>query len=151
MLDRKAIQSVIDKPTRITVTSKTVKDIPGVIKCPLTDHFRIFVIFNHLAKSKLKSPDLYIRSLKDFDPQNFDIDLASTLHEWFNNLPTLDEENFNSIFSNFVDVIKLLMNKRAPFRKISRPQILLRRQLWISKGVLISIIKKKQRLCKFTF
>ena len=61
------------------------------------------------------------------------------------NSPTLNEKNFDLLFSKFVEAIKLTINNHSPLEKMTCRQKRLRTKPWITKGLLNSI-KKKQKL-----
>ena len=64
--------------------------------------------------------------------------------------PKLDENNFDQVFSTFMEVIKITINRHAPLRKLTRRQKRLNKKPWITNGILISI-KKKQKLYRTHF
>ena len=51
---------------------------------------------------------------------------------------------FNQFFSAFVEVIKLAINRHAPLKKLSRRLKRLNEKPWITKGILVSIWKKRK-------
>ena len=64
--------------------------------------------------------------------------------------PKLNENNFDQVFSTFMEVIKITINRHAPLRKLTRRQKRLYKESWITNATLISI-KKKQKLHRTHF
>ena len=160
MLRSNSFHSLIDFPTRVTAKSQTIidhvylnlytyKTIPGIIKSSLTDHYPLFVILNH-TKLNVEQPTFYTRSLKKFNVENFNNDLKLSLDKPLSDSPKLDENNFDQVFSNFVEVIKITISRHAPLRKLTRRQKRLNKKPWITNRILISI-KKKQKLYRTHF
>ena len=115
----------------------------------MTDHYPSFVILNH-TKLNVEQPTFYTRSLKKFNFENFNNDLKLSLDKQLSGSPKLDENNFDQVFSNFMEVIKITINRHAPLRKLTRRQKRLNKKPWITNRILISI-KKKQKLYRTHF
>ena len=147
---------LITKPTRVTENSSSIIDhiisndikhpiLPGIFEtCNVCDHYPIFCKIGTLMtknyNAKIKS-GLY-RSKSKFDTESFSQDLSFSLQKFFSGLPLFTDENFNSIFTNFVEIVSQTINKHAPLKSYSRRQRRLLKKPWITKGILISIRKK---------
>ena len=153
MLSSNSFHSLIDFPRRVTAKSQTIIDhvysnlcrykiIPGIIKSSLTDHYPLLVILNH-TKLNVEQTTFYTRSLKKFNFENFDNDLKLSLDKQLSDSPKLDENNFDQVFSTFMEIIKItIVHRHAPLRKLTRRQKRLNKKPWITNGILISIKKK---------
>ena len=160
MRSSNSFHSLIDFSTRVTAKSQTIidhvysnlyryKTIPGIIKSSVTDHYPLFVTLNH-TKLNVEQPTFYTRSLKKFNFENFNNDLKFSLDKQLSDLPKLDQNNFDQVFSSFMEVINTTINRHAPLRKLTRRQKRLNKKQWITNGILISI-KKKQKLYRTHF
>ena len=124
-----SVKCIINKPTRITPTSKTLLDhiytnntlsscylTSGISLCDVSDHYETFVIIPD-KKTKLKNENLiFIRDLKYFQLECFLEDLSSEI----NFLRVSDSENVNELFDTFVDKFAKIVNNHAPLKKASR-------------------------------
>ena len=81
-----------------------------------------------------------------FDTEFFGKDLNVSLQKFLHGLPIWTDENFNSIFSNFVKIMSLTINKHAPLKSRSCRQRRLFKNFWITKEILISIRKKNSMI-----
>ena len=145
---------LIDIPTRITSSTATLLDhiicnknnfkfLPGVINFDLSDHFLTFVIASGLAEITNRDPVFY-RSMKNFNAQEFDDEVSYELAPFLNSIERLTYENINSSFNDFISKFKHVIDKHAPLRKLSRRQKTLAAKPWITKGILVSIKKRKR-------
>ena len=73
--------------------------------------------------------------------------MQSQFNQFFPQLYTVTENDFNNKFEKFYSIIKLIIEKHVPLKKLSRKQHRLKNKPWITKNLLISI-KKKQKLHK---
>ena len=67
---------------------------------------------------KTKS-DFYSNKFK-FDTKLFTQDLNFSRQKFFLGLPPLTDENFKTIFRNFVKIVSQTVNKHAPLKTCSR-------------------------------
>ena len=151
-----SVKCIINKPTRITPTSKTLLDhiytnntlsscylICGISLCDVSDHYKTFVIFRD-AKTKFKNDYLiFIRDLKRFQLECFLEDLSSQM----NFLRVSDSENVNELFDTLVDKFAKVVNKYAPLKKASRRESKLKSKPWLFPG-LLKCIKRKNGMFK---
>ena len=78
-----------------------------------------------------------------FDEENFIFDT-----DW-SNLLNLNEKNVDLSTNNFLNVINSLLNKYAPFKKISKYKFKFKRKPWITFGIQKSISVENKLLKKF--
>jgi len=132
MLQSNSFVSVIDKPTRVTLTSKTLIDLlitnntekilsPSVIHYSISDHFPIVCsLSDEINKHKQSNKCVFIRDTKNIDEDKFREDLYNSLNLInINANNVLTEENYNNKFDEFIKVIQLTINKHAPLRELS--------------------------------
>ena len=152
--------SIIDIPRRVTCTSSTVLDhiITNENRCvirtividhSITNHFPIMAIIDKKLAIKNVSRK-FVRSFKNFDPNNYNYDMQSQLNQFLPQLHTVTENDFNNKFEKFYSIIILTIEKNAPLKKLCRKQQRLKNKPWITKSLLISI-KKKQKLHKIYY
>jgi len=125
--------------------------ILGVIRTNISDHYPIFVTTQKKTRSKPKnSTTLKQRYMQNFPPTNFNLDLENLMLEFVNLQIALSHENFNSFFEQFLEAFKQILDRHDPIKKLSRRQLKLRQNPWITKGILISI-RYKQICIKHIF
>ena len=134
-------------PTRINTKNDTLIDniltVSGNLTANFSDgHLPSFTIFpkpnqNHLPKKH----NLYIRDLKNFDRENFLIDLVAL--DLTNN--AMVENNGEKSLDNLLSKINELIDKYAPLRKVTKAEFKQTRKPWITNGILSSI-KRKDKL-----
>ena len=90
----------------------------------------------------VKTESGFYRNKSRFDTELFGQDLNFFLQRFFRGLPPLTEENFNSIFSNFIKIVSQTIDKHTPLKSCSRRQHRLLKKPWITKRILISLRKK---------
>jgi len=90
-----------------------------------------------------KSNKGFYRDKSKFNPEVFCDDLNVTLKSYFQNIPAFTQSNFNDIFENFTNLITKVIDVHAPLKKYSRKQRKLLNKPWITKGILVSIRKKR--------
>ena len=161
MLNSNGLFHLITLPTRVTNTSSTVIDhiitndskhsiFPGIIKCDISDHYPVFCSIDINAPPKF-SPRISVRrDLQNFDKALFSEELHHILQTFFQSKPEINPNNFNKIFSDFIEVIITHIDHHAPLKKVSRKQLKLKLKPWITTGLLTSI-KHKQKLYKSHF
>ena len=91
--------------------------------------------------------NIFIPDQSKFNIDAFKEDMQIKLNDLVNKQPTLNLANFNTIFDNFVHSVKLVIDRHAPLKNLSRRQRRLESKPWITKGLLISI-KNKRRMLK---
>ena len=106
----------ITKPTRVTKNSSSIIDhiisndikhpiLPGIFEtCNVYDHYPIFCKIGTLMtkNNNVKPESGFYRNKSKFHTELFGQDLNFSLLRFFLGFPPLTDENFISIFSNFV-------------------------------------------------
>ena len=115
------------KPTRVTDTSAT-----------LTDHFGVFHI-TYDTTNKTEPTYLYVRQLKDSNIKDFKNILAQTdFSEVLNNADP------DGAYNCFLHVYSSLFDKACPIKYIRATSKYIKREPWITGGMMISIINKSK-------
>ena len=150
-----SIKCAINKPTRITETSKTLLDhlytnnhnrliFSGIIISDISDHFPIFAfICNSKAKTKKKVENFSIRDFSNFSVESFNDDLAIRLSQF-----RVDEiRSPHDQFKDFLTIFNDAVNSHAPRRRATRKEKQIKSKPWLSKCLLKSI-KLKNKMYK---
>ena len=143
--------TTITRPTRITPNSSTIIDhiitnssshhiSPGIIESDLTDHYPVFCIIQNTINSK-RHNKYYYRVTKNFDSEQFLIDLASKLHN--HDLPDLNISNVNNVFDEILKTISSTINTHAPLKLASRKKQKILSKPWLAKGIIKSIRRNR--------
>ena len=99
---------------------------------------------NDFSKPPLKKKqELYVRDKSALNSELFCEDLASNLSIYFEKLPALNTGNHNTIFDGFSQTILSTIDIHAPKKKLSRRQERLQNKPWLTKGILMSIRKRR--------
>ena len=85
------------------------------------------------------------RDLLNFNAKNFSKDLHKSILNLFPQDNAINPNNLNTIFNDFIKIVKTAINNYAQLKKVSRRQRKLKLKPWITRGLLISI-KHKQKL-----
>ena len=145
-------------PTRIGNTSKTLTDnifsnslsnetVSGNISASISDHLPQFSIFPDIF-TDYPSPKSNVveRDWDNFNQQNFILDYFELdINHLLNSAPNDVDKSFDTFSSN----LNLLLDKHAPYKKISKYKLKLKRKPWISKGIKVSIDVKNKLLSKY--
>ena len=94
-----------------------------------------------ILKSQEKSS--YYRDKSNFIPEDYCKDLEIRLIKFSDTYQQLNRNNFNFLLNEFVKIIAETTNQHAPLKKLSQKQRKLVNKPWITKGIYISIQKKK--------
>ena len=136
MTNRMALSQLIDKPTRITNTSRTCIDHiyinnesfntqSGVIDLGLSDHC---LVYTSRKRLKFKQPVTYIigRSYRRFDETLFNLDVCK--ESWVNVYHCQDPDQAANIFT---DTLLEIAERHAPHKKLKIRQGQAR---WVTSG-----------------
>ena len=145
-------------PTRITPNSKTLIDnifsnsptfsegISGNITLSISDHLAQFLIipmnFGYVP-SKIY---LYKRDTKNFDRENFLLDLLDI--DW-SLVIKLEKEDPNYSFNLYENTLNTLLDKYIPLRKITQKELKQQYKPWITNDILKSIKARENLYKKF--
>ena len=144
----------INSPTWITPYSKTLIDnifynnvtkniISGNITTSISDHLTQFLLIsnqNPLSKNQMLNTDEK-RSFRNINSMAFEEDLKRV--NW-NEALTLSEENPNSLFKTFLNIVNRLIDKHCPKKPIPKTKFQTKSKAWIIPA-LSSSIKIKNR------
>ena len=141
---------VITQPTRITDYTSTLINhmytnaldkciTAGICLTDISDHFPIFLIIEEM-KILDRSKKKIIRDFKNFQTETFRNDLQEI--NWDH---LIDSNDVNGSCKNFIDAFVSVINKHAPYRKITKQEHKLFHKPWITPAIFTSI-KHKQRL-----
>ena len=145
--------SLITKPTRVTDKTATVID-HIIIMIQRTQFYPVLYLLLQriitqscvkLAKLKSFAKNYLFLSTeikKNFCPEAFSDNLNRKLGNLISNDFSLNRDNFNKTFYQFINLIAKIIDKHAPLQRLSRKQKKLASKPWITKGILISIRKK---------
>ena len=145
---------LILQPTRVTASSATLIDnifinnmavssSGGNITTTISDHFSQFTSLN-IQPTKMKNQDRWGRSYRNFDDNEFDkalieIDWKSLFHD----------KNCDEKVEIFLKHITCLLDKMAPFKKLSKKEIELKQKPWLTSGILKSMKTRDNLYKKF--
>lgn len=137
---------VITKPTRITSHTATLIDhiytntvnrlISGVIAVDISDHLPIFCTVE--TSLRKQNGQLYFRDYSKFNPESYLQDISAV--DW--NFISGKCNNLHETTARTINTLKLIVNKHAPLKQVSRNKQKQLRKPWISKGMLKSIKTK---------
>ncbi|MCH2405870.1 MAG: reverse transcriptase family protein, partial [Nitrosopumilus sp.] len=143
-------------PTRITSTTKTCIDkifsnsanydegISGNLTVKLSDHLAQFLIIPEECDHTTKNHDIYIRDFKNYDRENFLLDLLAT--DWPSALK-LHKNDPNLAFEGLQVTIDTLVDKYLPIRKMTKKEVKLKQKPWITNEIL-RLMKERDKLYK---
>ena len=148
----------IIQPSRHTSHSRTLIDnifsnviskdiICGNITASISDHLPQFLVSrNTFANPPSNKSNVFQRDWSKFDLENFVLDYFDI--DW-SNLLNLNEKNVDLLTNNFLNAMNSLLNKYAPFKKISKYKLKFKVKPWITFGIQNSISVKNKLLKKF--
>ena len=118
---------------------RNTTQIAGTAIFDVSDYLPIFLLLS--ISINRKSEEQIIRCMKNFNLENFLIDLEEALSPRnFNTGSTVHND-----FDQFIHIFQTIINKHAPLRKLSRREKQLQAKPWITRGLLTSI-KNKNRM-----
>ena len=101
---------------------------------------------NTFANPPSNKSNVFERDWSKFDQENFILDYFDI--DW-SNLLNLNEKNVDLSTNNFLNAMNSLLNKYAPFKKISKYKLKFKTKPWITFGIQKSISVKNKLLKKF--
>ena len=154
VLTSQSYRPLILQPTRVTASSATLIDnifinnmaissSGGNITTSISDHFSQFSALN-FQPTKMKNQDRWGRSYRNFDNDAFDKELFKI--DW--DLLFLDK-NCNEKIKIFLKSVNCLLDKMAPFKKLSQKEIKLKQKPWLTSGLLKSMRTRDNIYKKF--
>ena len=113
------------------------KDICGNITATIFDHLPQFLLSpNTFANPPSNKSNVFEKHWSKFDQENFILDYFDT--DW-SNLLNLNEKNVDLSTNNFLNAMNSLLNKYAPFKKISKYKLTFKAKPWIIYFLYIKI------------
>ena len=105
MLSPNCTVNLIDKPTRVTLSSGTIRDhiltndskhqmISLMIDYDITDHFPVAALISKNLAPK-RSESILVRSFTKFECNNFNNDIFTELDNFMSNINAVTESNIN--------------------------------------------------------
>ena len=88
---------------------------------------------------------------KSFCAEHFCEDFGNNPNEFFSAQPALNIENFNKLFNQFAHIILSTIDTHAPLKSLTRKDKKLKSKPWITKGIFISIKRKKKQRVQISF
>ena len=146
-------------PTRITPHTKTLIDnifsnLPnfsqgksGNITLAISDHLAQFLTIPLETGENLPKKDYFKRDTKNFDRENFFLDLLSI--DW-DEILQLELQDPNISFSEYYTTINTLIDRYMPLRKMTKNEVKLMFKPWITKDILKSMKERDTLYYKFT-
>ena len=133
---------LIKYPTEIAHSSATLIDhfyndsitqkiTSHILTEDISDHMPIVLLLSN-TNHKTIEQNIIVRDTKNFNTENFLIELSENLNIFYNNC-TVDEQ-----FERFLDIFNITLSKHALLRRKSRKEKKLNSKPWITKGILIS-------------
>ena len=113
-------------PTRIAHSSATLidhfysnnltqKTTSHILTEDISDHMPIVLLLSNI-KHKTVEQNIVVRDTKNFNTENFLIELSENLNVFYDNY-TVDEQ-----FERFLDIFNITLSKHAPLRRKSRKE-----------------------------
>ena len=119
---------LITVPTRVTAVSGTIIDklitndhkniISGIIKTDLTDHYPIFCFIDAVTCCNKTNQNIFRRDFLNFNAQDFRDDLSNALATFFHCNQDINDNNFNHLFCEFVEIVKSKIDNHTPLKTI---------------------------------
>ena len=144
----------IISPTRVTHRSQTLIDniflniiekgiISGNITTTISDNYMQFVLFKNKTKSQAnKKKAKFARNHKSLNKDLLEYDLRNT--KW-DEILKVNTGNVDFSFESFLKTFIEILDKHAPYKKLSLQEVKLSYKPWITTGILNSI-KNKNRI-----
>ena len=146
------------QPTRFSNLSKTLIDnifsnqifpenISGNISATFSDHIPQFLIAQGIFSSPHAGNNNYFaRDWSQFDQESF---ILSFFNMDWKNIINISRNDTNYSFKNFLDQFDNLLDKHAPYKKLSKSQIRFKQKPWITLGLQKSIKVKSKLFSKY--
>ena len=149
-----SVKCCINKPTRISVSTKSLLDhiytidfnrslFSGIALCDISDDLPAFIFIKDIKYIKKKLKEVYIRDMKDFLEELFCQDLYKQLGD----LHVTESLSPHDQFEEFVKLFTDIVNFYAPRRRATRKEKKLKSKPWFTQGLLKSI-KLKNKIYK---
>ena len=122
-----SVKCCINKPTRISATTKSLLDhiytndfnrslFSGIALCDISDHLPTFIFRKDIKYIKKKSEEVYIRNMKNFSEELFCQD------KQLGDLHVTESRSPHDWFEEFVKLFTDIVNFHAPRRRATRKE-----------------------------
>ena len=145
-------------PTRITMSSKTLIDnifsnkisqniTSGNISASISDHLPQFSIIPEIFSNvSFPKSNIFERDWSKFDKENFILDFFSV--DWKQTI-NIETNDVNKSFQSFIENMNLLLDKYAPYKKISKYKLRFKTKPWLTQDLQKSIEIKNSTFKKY--
>ena len=152
----KGLLPMITKPTRITTSSATLIDNifvddllyasteSGIILDDSSDHLPCYCVLRNLNPHRAEDIEITSRDTRKRNLENLKEHLKNE-----NSLLPLHGNNINEQFDNFHTKLTSLIDQYLPITTRRIPHRRIRREPWVSSGLMISINKNKKLYKKY--
>ena len=147
MLASNGLFQLITKPTRVTDTSASLIDhifasslsnlvCPGIILNDISDHFMTYCAISLRAKPQSTEQIKYlVRDINNLKIDDFLCRLDNDMRHFAPFLNDITADNYNFIFSKFLQIVRSAIDFYAPLRQASRRQKRIQSKPWLTKGL----------------
>ena len=148
---------LIALPTKINKKNNTLIDniftnqfnddtISGNLTVNISDHLPSFIMSPRTNQNHLpKKHNIYTRDFKNFDRENFILDILGT--NWNN---TIIQDNADLSFNQLLDTLNVIIDKYMHLKKLSNKEYKRMDKPWITNGIVNSISRKNKLYNKYT-
>ena len=130
MLISNGYYTLINVPTRVTDNSSTIINhittnnhahniSSGVIKTDLTNHYPVFCTISNLTL-KISYKPTFRHFFSMFNADDFCNHLNNEINSFFLTISFIDEDNFDDIFDQFLQLLPNATTLYAPMKKLTR-------------------------------
>src|SRR5271165_2481997 len=149
----------VSKPTRVTENSATLIDnifvnglncdiSSAIIYNDLSDHYPVAVHLKRNMIPKTNFKNNYVRKYCPEAVECFSEELANVNWEPVYKI-IAEERNPNAAYNEFIKIYKYAFNKYFPEKKVKISRNLTPRNVWITKGLMKSCVKKSKLYKKY--
>ena len=121
----------------------TFKKNQAVFQCSISDHYAVLCAIFELASTTSKTVSYNYFNLKQFHRERFCSELQTSLENKLLNVLANEEVEVDSEFNRFTFIVREIISRHAPRKKLNRSQERKSSKPWLTKGVLTSIRKKQ--------
>lgn len=146
IISSSGFRPLILQPTRVKSSSATLIDNifineldcfskGGNITCSISDHFLQFAQLDIFNKVKPKNTPTYSRNWRIFNKDEFKNELLNTNWTSISNHTTTTDQAFDTFYFK----IEKLLDEMAPYKKLTKKEVGLKKSPWITCGILNSM------------
>ena len=123
-----SVKCCINKPTRISATTKSLLDhiytnnfncslFSGIALCDISDHLPTFIFIKDIKYIKKKSEEVYIRDMKNFSEELFCQDLYKQLGDLHVTESRSPHDQFEEFVKLFTDIVNFMHHDEEQLEK----------------------------------